>query len=162
MQIVGRSRAIRGEISAKLSLFGKQTPGLAANILEGCFDGGYPVKVPGISKFNKRETGEMDLLRLWIEYLPFAQQQVSRVFHAGAVFLRVLDQAPDTLAQMVGEVMSKRFNPISGPILFDASGADVKELWQPKGVNHSDLFEVDPDGYRTQAGDFIDAQLFGR
>ena len=118
MQIVGGSTAIRREIGAKLGLVGKQTLGLVANIFEGCLDGGYPVIVPGVSKFNKRETGEMDLLWFGIEDLPFAQQQIPSEPHPGSISLRVLDEASDVPAQMVGKVMSKRFDPGSGPIHF--------------------------------------------
>lgn len=46
-------------------------------------------------------------------------------------------------------------DPRSGPILHDAAGSEIKELWQPEGVGHSDLFRVDPDGYRDRVLEFL-------
>jgi len=45
-------------------------------------------------------------------------------------------------------------NPESGPLLFDAA-PKPKELWQPKGVGHSDLFEVKPDEFEDRASSFL-------
>lgn len=45
-------------------------------------------------------------------------------------------------------------DPSSGPILFDAARGD-RELWQPKGVDHADLWEVEPDEYRARSEEFF-------
>ena len=47
-------------------------------------------------------------------------------------------------------------DPDSGPILFDAA-SDPKELWQPEGVDHADLFEVLPEEYRSRTEAFFAA-----
>lgn len=46
-------------------------------------------------------------------------------------------------------------DPRSGEILFDAAHSP-KELWQPEGVGHADLYELLPDDYRERAGEFLD------
>lgn len=50
-------------------------------------------------------------------------------------------------------------DPRSGPILHDAAGSEDKELWQPEGVGHADLYQVDPDGYRDRVLAFLDARM---
>ena len=44
--------------------------------------------------------------------------------------------------------------PKYGPMVYDAA-PDPKELWQPEGVAHSDLFALLPDEFRDRSRDFF-------
>lgn len=48
-------------------------------------------------------------------------------------------------------------DPVSGEILFEAAN-DPKQLWQPEGVGHADLYELRPDEYRNRATSFVEAE----
>lgn len=43
--------------------------------------------------------------------------------------------------------------PESGELLFEAAPGE-RELWQPEGVGHADLFELRPDEFRDRVGAF--------
>ncbi len=45
-------------------------------------------------------------------------------------------------------------NPKSAELLFEAA-PQPKEIWQPKGVGHSDLYEVRPEEFEERALDFL-------
>lgn len=47
-------------------------------------------------------------------------------------------------------------DPSSGPLLHDAA-AGPRELWQPEGIGHADLFELLPEAYEERASAFFDA-----
>ncbi len=44
--------------------------------------------------------------------------------------------------------------PESGPMLFEAAVTE-KQLWQPEGVDHGDLWEVEPEAFQERAGEWI-------
>ncbi len=50
-------------------------------------------------------------------------------------------------------------DPRSSNLLFNAA-SEPRELWQPEGVNHADLFEVLPDDYRSRTSAFFDKWRF--